>query len=260
MRYEPPKTMNGDMNDEHGQMVIRLESAASAAATDGTTFYAYPRIEGMGSDDVAIAIVSADPDLGWRLTMLEGRYDGELSVTRTGHPSRSARRHLSNLVFHPAGRIPQIIGQPAVQLVRMLEDYEDDVVLHPRAVRTVVEARWTQDLRIPVVRPSPFAGLLRSAGIMGGVLTLANAIAVLGLLATWGHPPDGVRHYVLSTTLVTLGMLSMSPFLLTRLSRESQLFTRPGAQQRSRLATVRVGQMIIILAIMSAINGVLVLS
>lgn len=260
MRYEPSATENGDTKNERRQVVIRLEDAATAAASDGNTYYAYPMIEGMKIDDLTVAVVSPDDEKGWRLSMFEGAYDGDMTITRTGHPSGNARRHMANLVFHMAGREPDHETQPAVQLIRMLEDYDDDVVLHPRAVRTIVEARRAQDSRVPVARPAPFAGLLRSAGVLGGILALANTIAVLVMLTTWGHPPQEARHFVLSTTLVTLGMLSMSPFLLVRLNRESQLFSRPGAQQRGRTATVRVGQMVILLAILAATNGVLVVS
>ncbi len=241
-------------------MVIRLDDAATSAANDGNTYYAYPMIEGMRGDDLTVAIVTPDDRHGWRLSMFEGIYDGEMRITRSGNPSGGARRHMANLVFHLAGREPELVEQSAVRLVRMVEDYDDDVVLHPRAVRTVVEARRAQDARVPNVRPAAFVGLLRSAGVLGGILALANSIAVFVLLATWGHPPQEARHFVLSTTLVTLGMLSMSPLLLLRLNRESQLFSRPGAQQRGRIATTRVGQMVILLAILSAINGVLVVS
>jgi len=89
---------------------------------------------------------------------------------------------------------------------------------------------------------------------------MANTLAVFGLFATWGHTPEEVRQYVLSTTTVTLVMLMMSPLLLNRLSRQSQLFSRPGAQRQSRVATIRVGQMVIMLAILAAINGIVVLS
>jgi len=261
LRYDMTTAPDGNTNDEKPPMVKRLEDAAAGAAGDGRSYYAYPVIEGMLlPDDLAVVTVVPDDWLGWRLTMLEGRYEGEMRVTRTGHPDARARRHMANLVFHETARLPAEDRLPAVDLVRALEDYDDDVVLHPRAARTVVEARRSEDARIPIVRPSPFAGLLRSAGILGGILTLANTVAVLCLIATWGNTPLEMRQYVLSTTTVTLLMLAMSPLLLSRLSRESQLFSRPGAQQQGRVATVRVGQMIIMLAVLSAINGIMVLS
>lgn len=249
------------MNDEQEPMVKRLEDAAASASDGGSSYYAYPVIEGMLlPDDLVVVIVTPDPRLGWRLTMMEGRYQGEMRVTRTGHPDRSARRHMANLVFHETRRAPTDAIVQAVDLVRALEDYDDDVVLHPRAARTVVEARRSEDARVPIARPSPFTGLLRSAGILGGILALANTIAVVGMFATWGHTPVEIRQYVLSTTTVTLAMLVMSPLLLSRMSRESQLFSRPGAQRQGRVATIRVGQMVIMLAVLAAINGIMVLS
>jgi len=261
LRYDTSTTSNGDTNDDRLPVVKRLEDAAAGASGDGRSYYAYPVIEGMLlPDDLVVVTIMPDAQLGWRLTMLEGRYEGEMRVTRTGHPDARARRHMANMVFHETDGVPAEDRLPAIDLVRALEEYDDDVVLHPRAARTVVEARRAEDARIPIVRPSPFTGLLRSAGIVGGLLALANTIAVLGLFATWGNTPLEVRQYVLSTTTVTLGMLVMSPLLLSRLSRESQLFSRPGAQRQGRIATIRVGQMVIMLAILSAINGIMVLS
>lgn len=261
MRYDTHYADEGETNDEKPSMVKRLDEAAAGAAAEGRCYYAYPMVEGMRpADDLIVIAISPDPELGWRMAMLEGRYDGDMQVTRTGRPDARARRQMANLVFHETSCPPVAHGVPAADLVRSLEDYEDEVVLHPRAARTVVESRRSEDARVPVVRPSPFSGLLRSAGILGGLLALANTVAVLGLLATWGHTSLQMRQYVLSTTTVTLLMLMMSPMLLSRLSRESRLFSRPGAQRQGRVATIRVGQMVIMLAVLSAINGIMVLS
>jgi hypothetical protein len=254
--HGPSTTGHPDTSEkEERPMTVRLQDAATAAHGRGVTYYAFPNVAETGQDDLVVVIVQPDEGLGWRLTLLEGRYDGSLAATRTGHPDRRARRHMANLVFHPSSAIDGMDGMPAVEAVRRLEGYEDDVRLHPHAARTVVNARRDEDRRVPISRPSPFCSLQQASALVGAALCLANVLAVLAMAASRGGPAAGPRHFALSTTVVTLAVLCASTLVLSRMSSASRLFVNAAARERSRTATVRLGQFVILLAVLSAING-----
>ena len=241
-------------------MTIRLEDAANAAVERKEMHHAYISTNDMSQDEVMLATISPDCELGWRLTLMKGVYDGTLDILTSGHPTPSALRNMQNLVFHPSGIARLHPKMPTTRAIRELEGYGEEIDLHPHACRTLVEACKMADRRIPIRTPSPFVGIHRLIGVVAFLLVAANFIAVCGIIATWGEHSSSVRAYVLATTLLTLGVLAFSPFLIKRMSEESQRFVSSKARDHSRSIIMQTGQMIILLAIVSTTNGIFALS